>query len=140
MKITPVTTWCGALTLTGAGVVLVPHAAGVIATPGDTVVVSADRPHYQAALRPIEITSKALPSDVQTVEVIPTATATVAAPASRSDEQGHTQSAQADRGPAQTHGFRHRPLRDPGDRHINVTRSHDVGTWLFPPSQGGGQN
>lgn len=26
------------------------------------------------------------------------------------------------------------------NQRINVTRSHDVGTWLFAPYQGGGQN
>lgn len=120
---------------------MVLHTIGVIATLSDTMMVSADRPHYQAALRPIEITSKPMPSDVQTIEVVPEATASVAAPANRFDEQAHRRTAQAHRHPAQAHRLRHRPLRGaPSNLRITITQSHGVGTWLFPPSQGGGQN
>jgi hypothetical protein len=30
--------------------------------------------------------------------------------------------------------------RNPGNVRLNSAQSHNIGTWLFPPSQGGGQH
>jgi hypothetical protein len=147
MKIKHVTTWCTAFLLTGVGAVLVLHTDRLIATPSDAIMLSGYRPHDQATLLPTQITTKATPLDVQTIGVIPEAMPAAEATANKPDEQSHAQAAQtirAHRDPTQTHGLRHRPLRGSddysGNLRITITRSHDVGTWLFPPSQGGGQN
>lgn len=140
MKIKHVTTWCGALTLTGAGALLLLHAAGVIATPSDRMALSAAPSYDEPALLRIEIAATPIPPDVQAIGLVPEPTAAASAPANRSDEQRHTQTAQVHRGPNPMRGFKHRLPRDSGNLRINSTRSHDVGIWLLTPSQGGGQN